>query len=460
MVKRSNRLPLLMLAGAMLVFIAGCSESDDVVTPVSSTEVTLSAERLPTPPAGMVYELWLAGIDDTVSLGKFSYDGTNRRFLSPGGGSHPGVFSLADDIMNFKSLFVSVERSAGDDPTTHGPIMLIDDVMDPDNNPFELTFPNSDSLWRAYVRFNMEAVSDQARGEGDGKGLWFSRYQTRSYETPDTLGLTRVDLESFSNPDSTPDTFICAITDVDTIVTPVALGPGDIYMGITPLVHTGVDWTPVFCIDSVPPIEGNVAIPRFNIVQRSELIDWFSQDSYGLPDYSAWGWKYKGWVILQHYNNVPMTTRWRLTPPAYRYKSAGVNFIPGDEGVMFTTGKFARYNEPDEANPFVGAGEVPPFPGEDFINAAALQAAFGIDEVNILPLATHYVGSVLITLEPDNAVSDTTNFPLIAFMRSLPGRNEVTGANVQVVMNNRTATPDGDLFSPGFPQINVKIRRF
>lgn len=458
MVRRSNRLPLLVLAGAMLVLIIGCSESDDVVTPISSTEITLSAERLPSPPTGMVYELWLAGVEDTTSLGKFSYDGTNRRFLSPGGGAHPGVFTLNDDIMLYRSLFVSVEHAVNDDPISHGPIMLIDDVRDPDGDPFELVFPNSDSLWRAYVRFNMESVSDRNRGVGDGKGLWFSRYQVQLYTTPDTTGLRSIDTTEVSKSTDEPYTYLCAIVDVETTTTLVEMTYGQIYMSPTPLQHTGMSWGIEFCTDSIPPIEGKVVVPRFWVSNRLDTIDWFSQDGFGLPDYSEWGWKYKGWVVLQSYNDVPMTTRWRLTTPAYRYKSAGQNFIPGDDGVMFTTGTFARYDEPDDANPYVGAGPVPPFPGEDFINSAVLQNSFGLDEVDILQGTR--IGTIFISLEPDNALHDTTNFPLLAFTRPLPARSEVTGGNVQLSMYNRTATPDGDLYAPGFPQINVNIKRF
>ena len=112
-------------------------------------------------------------------------------------------------------------------------------------------------------------------------------------------------------------------------------------------------------------------------------------------------------------------------------------------------------------SPSMCDGPIPPFPGEDFLNSTALQAAFGINSVEIMPNDFGNIGTVFISLEPNNAVSDTTNFPLILMTRELPAsRDFITDVSVRVSMMNRSGTLDNDPLAPGFPQIDVAVKRF
>ena len=78
MLRRLTFLPFLILAVAVCIGWLGCTQPEDIVTPISSSEITLAAERLPSLPDGMAYELWVADNSDTVSLGKFTWDAASQ----------------------------------------------------------------------------------------------------------------------------------------------------------------------------------------------------------------------------------------------------------------------------------------------------------------------------------------------------------------------------------------------
>ncbi len=465
MLRRIKCLPVLLLAGLVAMMAVGCSQDEDIVSPVSTTELTLSALRLPTPPPGMMYELWAAGSNDTVSLGKFSYNPEVQKFLDASGNERDAVFTFSGDLFDYNSVFVSVEVHPDNDLAKHGPIMLIDDVSDPANSPFQLVFPLSDSLWEGYARFNMEGVSDRNRNNNDGNGLWFSRYSQTFYTTPDTFAISIAEDTVWDSTGTDSVEFIIGIEDIETTLVAVEADTGFwrngmIWLGNQPLMHHGLSYR--FVLQKVaPPYLVVRKTPTFTTGVRNDQIDYFTQDYSALPDYTEWGWKYKGWVVLSHYNSVPMTTRWRMTPPAWRYKAATFNWLPGDTGVLFTTGTFATIDSPDDANPYKLDGPIPPFPGEDFLNETAMQAAFGISSVELMPNASGNVGTVFISLEPENAVSDTTNFPLLLMTEALPNnRSTITANTVQVAMTNRSGTVDSDPLAPGFPQISVALKRY
>jgi hypothetical protein len=235
-----------------------------------------------------------------------------------------------------------------------------------------------------------------------------------------------------------------------------------VWLGSQPLVHHGLNYRFVTETDSTAPYEAHALRISFITAQRNDIVESFSQDYDALPDYTPWGWKYKGWVVLAHYNNIPMSTRWRMTPPVWRYKTDNYNWIPGDNGVLFTTGTFSEIGEPDDGNPYALDGPVPPFPGEDFLNSTALQAQFGIDRVEIMPQASGNVGTIFISLEPNNSPYDTTNFPLILMTRQLPPSRDSISNNgtVSVSMMNRSGTLDSDPLAPGFPQIDISLKRY
>ena len=155
-----------------------------------------------------------------------------------------------------------------------------------------------------------------------------------------------------------------------------------------------------------------------------------------------------------------MTKRWRLPPPVWRYKTENYNWIPGDTGVLFTTGTFNRIDTVDDSNPYALNGPAGPFPGEDFLNSTVLQAQFGINRVDLVSPSAGNTGTVFISLEPENSPHDTTNFPLILLTRQLPTLGQITGGTVSLSMMNRSGTLDSDPLSPGFPQIDISLKRY
>jgi hypothetical protein len=208
---------------------------------------------------------------------------------------------------------------------------------------------------------------------------------------------------------------------------------------------------------------------------RTLALDIFTQDQYGMPDVSAYGFHYKGWVVSPE---VPVGAG-EFTPPGYRYKSPSKNWIPGDEGGLLTTGTFTKVDEADDGNPFTlpliegiyngGADTVmkwPNYPGEDFLDGNALSAATGgavTSPVDLMPETVGNIGTVFITLEPDNLLDTTTNFPLLAFIGSLPSARSLIARPgferpVQITMLNTTGTVPGSLLG-GFPEIRVSVER-
>ncbi|MFZ5980903.1 MAG: hypothetical protein ACOYVF_09770, partial [Candidatus Zixiibacteriota bacterium] len=129
----------------------------------------------------MIYELWVCKNEtvdtsvaaaDVKSMGRFSYDNDDKKYFDENGVEIENRFVLEDDIFNYSTIFVSVELIDDPEPSRPGPIMLIDYVTIPDDNPMYLVFPLSDSLHQATSAFNKETVSDR-NSTNDGRGLWF-----------------------------------------------------------------------------------------------------------------------------------------------------------------------------------------------------------------------------------------------------------------------------------------------
>jgi hypothetical protein len=105
----------------------------------------------------------------------------------------------------------------------------------------------------------------------------------------------------------------------------------------------------------------------------------------------------------------------------------------------------------------------PNFPGEDFLDGNALSAAtHGVitGPFNLLPnLDNSQSGSVFVSIEPINMVSDTTNFPLIAYCRRFPASWSVVpvGGAATWTLQNWTGTAAG---ARGFPMVTAEIKRF
>jgi hypothetical protein len=481
MPRRNNRLIFLILGLIVMSVVWSCSQPDDVLTGISSTKITLSEQRLPTLPDSMAYELWVLNTttDDYVSLGKFLYDKPTGTYHNLDGTERSNEFILNGDIYNFDFVAVTVENNPDPNKELPGSVMLGDVVSDPNEDPIELVFPEKDSLWRATARYNMEGVSDNNRNIGVGSGVWFTSYQMSTKSFPDTTlivyevdsALAAVDVEC--EVDSDGNTLGCDTLNFDELYAPrehaidsvwyettlVVYGPDTLLLG-APRNHIGPRVHIDSIVDSTAPwydYSFSVDQVASTIVPRTDTLDIFAQGDLGVPDYSDEGWHYKGWIVSPYLDTNAIAAR--MTPPAWPYASLFDVLMTGSYGALITTGSFYRMNQPDlDGNPFAVSDKVPQYPGEDFLNSSALQATYGITSVNLEPLLDGNVGTVFITLEPDN-FNSTTNFPLFAFVKSVPWSRSTIAANlVQIDMTNWTSTLDNDL--RGFPKIKVSIERY
>lgn len=477
MPRRNNRLIFLILGLLAMTVVWSCSQPDDVLTGISSTKVSLTAERLPTLPDGMAYELWVANEQDTVSICKFLYDQVNGVYLNLDSTTRSDEFLLSSDIYSYKTLFVSVETNPDNNTASPGPIMLLDDVTDPTEDPINLLFPEKDSLWRATARFNMEAVSDNSSALNDGRGVWFTSYLRSSKYFPDTTFLEVDDIDSQlvavdveCEVDSDGNTLSCDTTNWDELyaykqhyidsiwyeTTLVAYGPDTLLLG-PERYHIGARVHVDSFSDSNPPWYSYTFTINTIVDTQYDALDIFSQGDLGVPTYQSWGWHYKGWVVSPYIDTSVVASR--MTPPAWPYTSLFNTWITGAGGALISTGSFYKMNEPDlDGNPFAISDKVPSYPGEDFLNTTALQDSFGVTSVNFAPLSSGNLGTVFITLEPDN-FSSRTNFPLFVFVEPVPSdRTVITRTLVQIGMTNWTSSLDNDL--RGFPKIKIAIERF
>lgn len=469
-----------------LGMVIGCSQPNDIITPVSSTTLELLPERLPTTPEGMVYEFWAARAGDTVSLGRFRYNYQTGTFTEANGSTvRSNRFVLGDDLLRthvvnrrtvfvYQSLLVTVERNDVSDAPGPGPIMLVDNVTNPDDNPIEMVFPMSDSLWTTTARMNMQGSSSKTFDTVyPGTGIWFSTYAQIPYQRRDTAGLTidSTTLPRIIIPAADSLTYFPCGFDPNLIVcetTIVTFGPDSLFYSADTLQQWGMKFVVDTCQGKTfPIISGQRRRPNFRFVYsrfrvRNFSLGYFSQDEYGLPDLRPFGWLYEGWVVS---NQVPPSAVGAFTPPANRYKGANYNFIPGDEGGLLSTGQFWDITDRDlDGNRFglpQGTSLYPNFPlypGGDFLNTDSLSQLLGLASVQLVPGDGSGRGTAFISLEPMNRLSDTTNFPLMLYFREVPtSRAEITNgtAGVQLNLLNGSSTVTGSLM--GFPEIDVSI---
>ena len=120
MSKPDSRLLFIVMTLIALAVVWSCSQPDDVTAPSSLTHLWLTAERLPDPPPGMLYELWVAAdpvtdtilsSEDVISLGRFSYvrNDTIDAFLDTGGvlRADSNRFVLDDDLFSYSTILIS-----------------------------------------------------------------------------------------------------------------------------------------------------------------------------------------------------------------------------------------------------------------------------------------------------------------------------------------------------------------
>jgi len=448
----SNRMKRLVAILALVltsVIYWGCTEAPDIVVPVATSEVTLSPQLFPSNFVGMHYELWVANTADTASLGKFTYHNFYKRFQELNGvaRANGNRFFLDDNIYSYSKIFVSVEVDADPAPLSPGPIMLIDDITVPSDASVDLVFPLHELIWEATTRFNMETTSDSDAVAGDGYGLWFASYQRLTDSIRDTFSLDSFWLDT-TYEQFPRDTVLVNLIGINNIIGKDTTR----IFGVDSFSHHVIRYVRDVQLDSADAGDSiMLTIPNFKYTKGSKITfdyDEFTQDSFALPDYTSYGWKYKGWVVSPYVN--PANVGY-ATSPAWQANSINDSLMPGIRGGLLTTGTFSKINAPDDGNPYAISNRLPQFPGEDFL-------LFPSGWNGLVPNSFGNSGTVFISLEPTNFIHDSTNFPLIAFTAEVPtDQLQITGNEVIINMWNRTQINDPRI---GFPRIRVDINTF
>ncbi len=108
---RYNRLLIIVLSALVIALIAGCTQPDDVLAPVASTDIILTPARLPSPPPGMIYEIWLVDKNDGhKSLGKFNWDSKMYRFSDSAGNVIDSLWTVNFDVLKYRRISLSIEK--------------------------------------------------------------------------------------------------------------------------------------------------------------------------------------------------------------------------------------------------------------------------------------------------------------------------------------------------------------
>ncbi len=457
MIRRANRLALLALAVMSVTLYYGCSQTDDIVTPVSTTVLTLDASLLPTPPDGMVYELWVNNGDAPASIGRFRYNQVTKQYLTESGQvrTDGNKFRFSGDVLSFDEIFLSVENSPDGDPSSPANVMLWDRVTNPTDDPLQLVFPDSDSLWFATCNYAIETPSDSDKSANEGSGIWFAQYTVKIGYIQDTFAL-----DTFFIKDSTlSDTAVRSLVDI--VVFDVE--ETSITLGFDTIDYTHVLHEKVYAWDSVAPyyeLEDSTLWTLGPV--RSHWYETFTQgaEGYGLVDYSQYGFQYRGWVVS---NAITTASVGGMTPPAWDLNLLGSSSLEAVDGGIISTGAFVTAGVPDDGNPYSLGPRVPPFPGEDFLQ----NLPNGAGTINLLPAASGNRGFVFVSLEPTNFDHSETNFPLLAFWGPLPSNQSALDPEPQdgnppdsalvFPMRNLSGTADP---VQGFPKIQISIERF
>lgn len=466
MSKRITRIFLSFIMIVALGVIWSCTQPEDVLVPITTSEVTLTPQLLPNNFPGMHYELWVASATETLSLGKFQYDNVNKKFLDMSGGprAEGNLFVLDENIYKYSKMFVSIQNDTSTNQSSPGSIMLIDDVTNPTQANVDLVFPLSTQLWEATCRYNMETTSDSNPTQ-DGYGIWFASYQRLNDSIRDTLSL-----DSFTI-DSTKE-LVLIDTIVGNLINVINILQKDTtrIFGVDSFTHTVTRYTQIIQYDTIRAGESTLVTDPtfyFTLGPASNFnYDQFTQDSFALPDYSAYGWTYKGWVISPY---VSSSFIGEVTLPAWKPNSLNDSLMPGIKSLtpglpagLLTTGNFVKIDTSDGVNPYaMYAGtpgvRLPQFPGEDFLDFSPDPAPW-IGPGGLVPFASGNSGTVFISIEPNNFVTDTTNFPLIPFMKEIPPlKSAITVQTVILNMWNRSETSDPRI---GFPRIRVNIKAY
>ncbi len=490
MLRRHTRLLVPTLVVTVATLWWGCTQPDDILAEKSTTVVHMLAERLPTTPPGMTYQLWVAdtiiydSLHGSVAMDEpFIYRFEENTFHEVDGTARPDSnrFLFAGDILSYQWTFMTVQLSDGSGPVP-GPVMLMDTVTRTDYSELNLVFPFSNFLWDIAMEFNMETPSDGKTftevldtldddsivvvdtiwftdPNVDGAAIWFSTYAEKTYTVQDTTALVGWTITtSYEDTFNTPGECITSIVNIfDTVST------------IEEKVYgfDTVSWQAVrFSTEVVTVCDSgqghllktSVRLDYNTLPSYTGQYDHFTQVADSLPDLRRMGWYYQGWVVSSVIKELGVGVG-EITPPAWVGFNRHDTAIHAIDGELLSTGLFHSLYLPDDGNPYVDTAiRVPPYPGEDFLK----NLPGGQDvEVNLVT-GDAITGSAFIAMHPVNALTDTTNFPLIIQLRDLPwDRFDVEDDQQQFVMFNKTnKNTFGMGVTIGLPQVQLRIQRF
>lgn len=480
MLRRHKR--LIVLTTLILVTASwwGCSQPEDILYGKSTTLINLFAERLPTTPDGMTYQLWVADTIMNVGSGDslfgsmeigepFTYNFDLNRFYDADGLARPDTneFRLAGDILNYQWIFLSVERKDGFG-SSPGPVMVIDTVTPTGISELDMVFPLSDSLWYIAVEFNMESPSNGRDSASDGAAVWFSFYAERTWTAQDTTGMPSWTIDTVT---PARDTFLpsqgTCIQNIVNIFNETVKDTSKVYGFDT--IHWSIVKYDQELQEECDYGQGSLFETEVDIVYetgtvRRGVYDDFQQVAINLPDLRSMGWLYEGWVVSSVIEDLEVGIG-EMTLPAWVGLNQHDSTIRAASARLLSTGRFHSLEEPDYGNPYVDDPDrVPPFPGEDFLKSLPNR---GDIEVNLVPDHPENnpgpsTGTVFIAMSPTNAVTNTTNFPLIIQIADIPSdRYAVAYRAQQFIMKGMVGhNTFGMGVSEGLPQIKVKIKRF
>lgn len=463
----TKRLGFLVLAISTLMIYWGCSQPEDVITPVVASRLTLTPERLPTNPAGTVYQLWAANGTDTVPVAKFAWNFDSNAFFETNGTTRradSNSFILPDDIFNFRTVIVSVEPVPDNNVGSPNAIMLLDTVVTLEPETTRLRFPRSDSLYNGFLFFNMSTPSDSDLSTNDGYGVWLSGYEEKVDSIRDTIAIISYNIDSSgectTDQNPTCDSIVVReLTNIQTISDVRVIGFDTFavqYVRFDSIVE--YQTTPPFTVDNITI---NYDIEPNENVNTDFIREDFVQPSLYLPDLSSFGWVYRTWVMSPVLDGGCGNAT--FSPPAWINLNAINEEFPQNGSMMISSGAFTEYDQKDlgvNPNPFSLGVRVPNVPGEDFLQN--LPCGGGLPTDGFVPAGGGPAGAngaVFVSIEPANFAPTTpTNFPLHVLVGNVPtNRNTVTSGSVFIPMRNWTSATHNDL--QGFPLIIVDIER-
>jgi len=195
---RYNHLLFIILAITVTGLWFGCTQPDDVMAPVSQTQLTLSPDRLPTLPDSLVYYLWAvdtASDPNAYRIGSFIWSSGLYKFYDLDTNEIDSVWNINYDVLDpfYEYLVLSVEKM-GNLPLDSvlpvdsiGPIMLKDTLVDPTVSPVKLVFPLD--LWIGTGFFCVETPTDRNSDSNDVSGVWFTEYIYDRIKYADTFNV-------------------------------------------------------------------------------------------------------------------------------------------------------------------------------------------------------------------------------------------------------------------------------